>query len=174
MIERQVGNSRIVLVEGDITAQTTDAIVNPANSRLILGGGVAGAIRSKGGPEIQKACDAIGGTPVGTAVITTAGNLPARYVIHAVGPRMGEGDEDAKLISATRAALQVAEDNQLASITFPAISTGIFGYPVERCAENMLATTHDWLSGGTSLREVRFCLWGQDAFDVFARTLEKL
>ncbi len=174
MIERQVGNSRIVLVEGDITAQTTDAIVNPANSRLILGGGVAGAIRSKGGPEIQKACDAIGGTPVGTAVITTAGNLPARYVIHAVGPRMGEGDEDAKLISATRAALQVAEENQLASITFPAISTGIFGYPVERCAENMLATTHDWLSGGTSLREVRFCLWGQDAFDVFARTLEKL
>ncbi len=174
MMEKQIGNSRIVLVQGDITAQDTDAIVNAANSRLILGGGVAGAIRSKGGPDIQKACDAIGGTPVGTAVITTAGRLPARYVIHAVGPRMGEGDEDAKLASATRSALQVAEENGLKSVTFPAISTGIFGFPLDRCADIMLATTRNWLAGTTSIEEVRFCLWEQEAYDLFARTLEKL
>lgn len=170
----KINRSKITLAEGDITAQHTDAIINPANSRLILGGGVAGAIRSKGGPAIQQACNRIGGTPVGTAVITTGGDLPAKHVIHAVGPRMGEGDEDAKLRSATESSLRVAERNGLRSLTFPAISTGIFGYPIDRCAQIMLRTVADYLAGDTGLQEVRFCLWGQAAYNVFAGALEVL
>lgn len=167
----KINKSQITLVEGDITAQDTDAIVNPANDQLILGGGVAGAIRSKGGLSIQAECNEIGGTPVGTAVITTGGNLPAKYVIHAVGPRMGEGDEDAKLKSATIRSLQVAGDNSLESLTFPAISTGIFGYPIDRCAKIMLRTVADFLAGNTGIREVRFCLWGYEAYGVFEQAL---
>lgn len=172
--EKQIGKARIVLVEGDITEQATGAIVNPANSQLVLGGGVAGAIRRKGGPEIQRECDRIGGTPVGTAVITTGGNLPAKYVIHAVGPRMGEGDEDRKLASATRSALEVAEANKLRSLTLPAISTGIFGYPIDRCAQIMLRTVADYLAGDTQIEEVRFCLWGQEAYSTFEQALQNL
>ncbi|MFQ5627892.1 MAG: macro domain-containing protein [bacterium] len=170
----KIKKSKIVLVEGDITEQETDAIVNPANDQLILGGGVAGAIRTKGGPAIQAECNQIGGTPVGMAVITTGGNLPAKHVIHAVGPRMGEGDEDNKLESTTRSTLQVADENGLQSLTFPAISTGIFGYPIERCANIMLRTVADYLATETGLREVRFCLWGQEAFGVFEDELKIL
>jgi len=170
----QINGSKITLVQGDITEQATDAIVNPANSALVLGGGVAGAIRRKGGPAIQEECNRLGGTPVGTAVITTGGNLPAKYVIHAVGPRMGEGDEDNKLRSATLNSLKVADENNLKSLTFPAISTGIFGYPIERCADIMLHTVAEYLRGDTGLEEVRFCLWGQEAYEVFARALEEV
>ncbi len=169
-----VNKSKIVLVEGDITEQDTDAIVNPANSQLVLGGGVAGAIRRKGGPAIQEECNRIGGTPVGTAVITTGGRLKARYVIHAVGPRMGEGDEDNKLRSATLSSLKLAEQRGLKSLTFPAISTGIFGYPMDRCADIMLRTVKTYLEGQTNIEEVRFCLWGQEAYRVFADTLDAI
>lgn len=169
-----VNQSTISLVEGDITAQETDAIVNAANSQLILGAGVAGAIRSKGGPAIQQECNRIGGTPVGTAVITTGGNLPAKHVIHAVGPRTGEGDEKSKLQAATEASLQVAEENSLSSLTFPAISTGIFGFPIERCAHIMLQATAAFLNKETGIREVRFCLWGADAYHVFEQALNEL
>ena len=169
-----INKSKITLVQGDITEQATDAIVNPANSGLVLGGGVAGTIRRKGGPTIQEECNRIGGTPVGTAVITTGGNLRAKHVIHAVGPRMGEGDEDNKLRSATLNSLKVADENSLKSLTFPAISTGIFGYPIERCADIMLPTVADYLCGETGLEEVRFCLWGQEAYAVFAQALEKI
>ena len=167
-----IHQTAIMLVNGDITEQTTDAIVNPANAELILGGGVAGAIRRKGGPQIQEECDRIGGTPVGTAVITTGGNLKAKHVIHAVGPMMGEGDEDRKLRDATLNALKVADQNKLKSIAFPAISTGIFGYPLERCARIMLATTIDYLRGHTGLQQTVFCLWGEEAYRVFAQVLE--
>jgi O-acetyl-ADP-ribose deacetylase (regulator of RNase III) len=167
-----VHQTHLVLVDGDITEQTTDAIVNPANSGLILGGGVAGAIRRKGGPKIQEECDKIGGTPVGTAVITTGGNLKARHVIHAVGPQMGEGDEDRKLRNATLNSLKLADQNQLKSITFPAISTGIFGYPIDRCAEVMLAATIGYLRGKTGLEKVAFCLWGDEAYRTFVKTLK--
>lgn len=170
----EIKQAKITLVEGDITEQQTGAIVNPANSELLLGGGVAGAIRRKGGPAIQDECNKIGGTPVGTAVITTGGDLPAAYVIHAVGPRMGEGDEDAKLRSATRSALQVAGKQGLRSLTFPAISTGIFGYPIDRCAEIMLQTVADYLQKESSLQEVRFCLFGHEAYEVFAGALQAL
>ncbi len=169
-----VKDAVIRLVEGDITEQDTDAIVNPANSQLILGGGVAGAIRRKGGPRIQEECNRIGGTPVGTAVLTSGGNLKAKWVIHAVGPRMGEGDEDNKLRSATLSALRLADKHQMQSLTFPAISTGIFGYPMDRCADIMLHTVADYLQGETGLKEVRFCLWGKDAYGVFAQTLQRV
>lgn len=168
----KVKNTVIELVKGDITEQETDAIVNAANSQLQLGGGVAGAIRRKGGPSIQQQCDRIGGTPVGTAVITGGGNLKAAHVIHAVGPRMGEGNEDEKLKNATLNSLKVADENNLKSIAFPAISTGIFGYPLDRCARIMLRESIEYAKGKTSLEKIVFCLYDNRAFDVFKETLE--
>jgi len=162
------------LLEGDITDMDSDAIVNAANAQLVLGGGVAGAIRRKGGPRIQAECDEIGGTFVGGAVITTGGDLKARYVIHAVGPRMGEGNEEDKLRNATLNSLKVADENNLRSISFPAISTGIFGFPIERCAEIMLETTISYLKTTTGLEKVVFCLFGRDSYDVFVNRLEQV
>ena len=169
----QINNKTLELAEGDITELDTDAIVNAANSSLILGAGVAGAIRAKGGPSIQQECDEIGGCPVGGAVITIGGNLKARHVIHAVGPRKGEGDEEEKLRNATLNSLKVADVNGLKSIGFPAISTGVFGFPIERCAEIMLSATIDYLQGETGLERVVFCLYGEEAFGVFEGVLEK-
>lgn len=171
MMKVDIGNSVLELIEGDITEMRTDAIVNAANAQLILGGGVAGAIRRKGGPKIQDECNKIGGTFVGGAVITTAGNLKAKYVIHAVGPRMGEGNEDEKLKNATLNSLKLADDKNLKSISFPAISTGIFGFPIERCAEIMLKTTIGYLQEQTGLEKVVFCLFGQDSYEVFTNQL---
>ena len=170
----QINNKTLELSEGDITELQTDAIVNAANSSLILGAGVAGAIRAKGGPTIQRECDEIGGCPVGGAVITGGGNLKARYVIHAVGPRKGEGDEEEKLKKATLNSLKVADENGLKSIGFPAISTGVYGFPIERCAEIMLAATIDYLQQETALEKVAFCLYGEEAFGVFRAILEKV
>jgi len=169
----QITTSILELVEGDITEMDTDAIVNAANTQLILGGGVAGAIRRKGGPAIQEECNRIGGTFVGGAVITTAGKLKARHVIHAVGPRMGEGNEDEKLKNATLNSLKLAEQHKLKSISFPAISTGIFGFPIQRCAEIMLSTTIAYLKGKTGLKRVIFCLYGQDSYRVFEDQLKR-
>jgi len=168
-----IENRVLELLDGDITEMQTDAIVNAANDRLILGGGVAGAIRRKGGPEIQAECNKIGGTFVGGAVITTAGNLKAKHVIHAVGPRMGEGNENQKLKNATLSSLKVADENNLTSISFPAISAGIFGFPIERCAEIMLKTTIDYLKGQTGLEKVVFCLFGRDSYQVFENQLKQ-
>ena len=168
-----INNRVLELVEGDITEMETDAVVNAANAQLVLGGGVAGAIRKKGGPEIQEECNKIGGTFVGGAAITTGGNLKAKYVIHAVGPRMGEGNEDEKLKNATLNSLKLADENDLKSISFPAISTGIFGFPIQRCAEIMLRTTKDYIKGRTGLEKVIFCLFGQDSYQVFANQLKQ-
>ncbi len=168
-----VGKGVLELIEGDITEMDTEAIVNAANAQLILGGGVAGAIRRKGGPEIQAECHKIGGTFVGGAVITTAGKLKAKHVIHAVGPRMGEGDEDRKLKNATLNSLKAADQNNLKSISFPAISAGIFGFPIERCAKIMLETAKSYLEGQTGLERVVFCLFGRDSYEVFEKQLEK-
>lgn len=168
----RIRNAEIRLVEGDITEQDTDAIVNAANAQLVLGAGVAGAIRRKGGPEIQLECDQIGGTPVGTAVLTTGGHLKARYVIHAVGPQMGEGNEDEKLKGATLSSLKLADEKSLRSLAFPAISTGIFGFPIGRCAQIMLETTIGYLQRPTELTLVVFCLFGPEAFDVFQKELK--
>ncbi|MDH4240395.1 MAG: macro domain-containing protein [Phycisphaerae bacterium] len=168
-----IENHVLELTEGDITEMQTDAIVNAANAQLVLGGGVAGAIRKKGGPEIQQECNKIGPTFVGGAAITTGGNLKAKYVIHAVGPRMGEGNEDEKLKNATLNSLKVADENHLKSIAFPAISTGIFGFPIQRCAEIMLKTTIDYLKGQTGLQRVVFCLFGQESYKVFENQLNR-
>lgn len=171
-MEKIVNGKRISLVQGDLTELQVGAIVNAANAQLVLGGGVAGAIRTKGGPTIQQECDRIGGTTVGGAVITGAGNLPCNYVIHAVGPRYGEGQEDEKLRLATLNSLKLATENNLQSIAFPAISTGIFGFPKDRCAQIMLNTTVDFLeTSETSLEEVIFCLWSAEDLKVFADAL---
>lgn len=170
----RIKNTDLELMQGDITELDTDAIVNAANERLILGGGVAGAIKKKGGPSIQEECNRIGGTHVGGAVITGAGNLKAKHVIHAVGPRMGEGDEDRKLRSATLNSLKLADQHGLKSVAFPAISTGIFGFPVDRCARIMLTTTKEYLQGETGLQRVVFCLFGQESFETFEKTLKEI
>ncbi len=161
------------LVEGDITELEVDAIVNPANEQLKLGAGVAGAIRKKGGPSIQAECERIGRTSVGTAVITGAGNLTAKHVIHAVGPKMGEGDEDRKLSSAVRSSLALADRHGLRSVALPAISTGVFGFPMDRCARITLTEINRYLQGGTKLERVVVCLFGDDAFKTFRRELKR-
>ena len=169
----KAGNSILELIRGDITEQDTEAIVNAANCQLILGGGVAGVIRSKGGPAIQQECKKIGEIFVGGAVKTTGGNLKAKYVIHAVGPQMGEGDEDDKLKSATLNSLKLADYNQMNSISFPAISTGIFGFPIKRCAEIMLGVVTDYLKGKTGLEKVVFCLFTKADYRIFEEQLKK-
>lgn len=172
-ISLDLDGTGLELLEGDITELEVDAIVNPANEQLQLGGGVAGAIREKGGPSVQEECDRIGGTPVGTAVMTGAGKLAARQVIHAVGPRMGEGDEDRKLSSAVRSSLALADRNALRSIALPAISTGTFGFPLDRAARIMLTEIHRYIQGGTKLEKVIVCLYGEEAFQTFRRELRR-
>ncbi len=169
----KISKSVLELLGGDITEMQTEAIVNAANSMLIMGGGVAGAIRRKGGLSIQVECFKIGRTPVGKATITTGGKLKAKYVIHAVGPKMGEGNEDEKLKNATLNSLKLADENNIKSISFPAISTGIFGFPIERCAKIMLQTAIDYLNGPTGLEKVVFCLFGQDSYKVFEKQLKQ-
>lgn len=174
-MERKVGEKVVVLLRGDITEMETDAIVNAANADLILGAGVAGAIRAKGGPDIQEECNRIGGTHVGGAVVTTGGRLKARYVIHAVGPRWGEGDEERKLREATLNSLKRATEKGLRSMAFPAVSTGIFGFPKDLCAKIMLGTVLSFLAEEeTSLEKVVFCLWSQDDLETFEKTLQSL
>ena len=170
----KVGKSIIELVKGDITELKVDAIVNAANSRLKMGGGVAGAILRKGGWSIQEECDKIGYCPVGGAVITGAGKLKAKYVIHAVGPRMGEGDEDRKLRNATLNSLKLAEKHGIKSMAFPAISTGIFGFPKDRCARIMLRTTVDYLKAGSNIEKVIFCLYDDETYQIFAEELNRI
>ena len=162
------------LLQGDITELPVDAIVNAANSQLVLGSGVAGAIARKGGSSIQAECNDIGGCPVGSAVITGAGSLPATYVIHAVGPRYGEGDEERKLAGATRTSLQLAKQHSLREIAFPAISTGVFGYPMADCARIMLRTILDFAQNDHgSVQRVIMCLWDSDALDTFVGELSR-
>lgn len=170
-----INNHILELVEGDITDLDVDAIVNAANSHLQLGAGVAGAISLRGGPSIQDECDEIGYCPVGQAAITGGGDLKARHVIHAVGPLGSDPDADARLKSATLSSLRVADENGLHSIAFPAISTGVFGYPMDKCADIMLSTTMDYLRGtDTFLERVVFCLYGKNAFNTFKSTLTRL
>jgi O-acetyl-ADP-ribose deacetylase (regulator of RNase III) len=173
-MKTKINNTVLELVQGDITEQRTDAIVNAANSALQLGGGVAGAIRRRGGPAIQEECNRIGGTYVGGAVITTGGNLPAKFVIHAVGPIHGDDHEDEKLKDATLNSLKLADKNCLRSIAFPAISTGIFGFPKDRCAIIMLSTAIAYLDGPTGLEKVVFCLYDKGTLSIFEDALGSL
>ena len=172
----QINRTTLELVEGDITEMDTDAIVNAANERLAHGGGVAGVISRKGGPAIQQESNAWvhrhGRVATGSAAITSGGNLKAHYVIHAVGPVYGSTVRSAELLgSAVRAALQMADEHGLKSIALPAISTGIFGYPMEEAAQVMLRAAVEYLQGETGLERVVFCLYGQPTFEIFSREL---
>ena len=172
----QIKHTILELVQGDITELDTDAIVNAANEHLAHGGGVAGVISRKGGRVIQQESNdwvrQHGPVRTGTAAITSGGRLKARHVIHAVGPVYDGTPRSAEfLASAVRAALRMADNHGLKSIALPAISTGIFGYPMAAAAEVMLRTAIAYLKGETGLERVVFCLYGQSAFDLFAREL---
>lgn len=176
ILEKPVGSRTVRLVSADITERDVDAVVNAANDRLQHGGGVAGAIVRKGGHIIQNESDKIGFVPVGNAAITTGGRLKARHVIHAVGPRMGEGDEDDKLRRAMNSVLQLATENGLASISVPAISAGIFGFPKDRCAKILVGETAAFLKSNPAgaLELVEFCIFDQEAFAFFKSEFEKI
>jgi len=158
---------RITITRGDLTEQDVDAVVNAANSRLQLGGGVAGAIARKGGPAIQEECNRHGPVALGEAAVTTAGNLKARYVIHAASMALGQKTTEANLRASTRKSLLRAKEKGLATIAFPAVGTGIAGFPMRRSAEVMLEEAAAHLAGETSLEEVRFVLFGADAYETF-------
>lgn len=174
-----VNSLTIELLQGDITEQDTVAITNAANKHLVLGTGVAGAIRQKGGAVIQQECSRIGHCEVGKAVITSGGNLKAKYVIHAVGPRMGEGDESRKLANAIRSVLSLAEDKQIESAALPAISTGVFGFPLTECAKIMAKEIIGFaFEEREFLQHIVVCLFGNAAYktfyEVFMEALSKV
>ena len=165
----------LALRQGDITTVPADAIVNAANSGLRGGSGVDGAIHRAGGPSIMAECRKIGGCPTGGAVATTAGRLPAKYVFHAVGPIYHGTKEDARLLaSAYQSCLNLAEQHQIASIAFPSLSTGVYGYPLEEAAPIALKTAIDHISKPTSLKQVTFVLYGDRAYNAFSKALEQL
>lgn len=163
------------VVEGDITKLAVDAIVNAANSSLLGGGGVDGAIHRAAGPELVAECRLLGGCATGQARITKGYNLPAKFVIHTVGPvwRGGGHDEDALLASCYRASLNLAFANGVRTIAFPAISTGIYGFPIERAAGIAVSTVRGVLANEpeNGIESVLFVCFGRQAFDVFARAL---
>lgn len=159
--------ARITLVEGDISEQEVDAIVNAANSHLILGSGIAGVIREKGGPTIQQQCDEIGLIEVGAAAITDAGELPAKYVIHAAGMAPGGVADEQSVRKSLRASLEIAVRENLTTLAIPAIGTGVGGFSLQRCAEVSLEEARAYTGDGTSLEEIRFVLYGEPAFRLF-------
>jgi len=166
--------SKVVIRQGDITEARVDAIVNASNNDLKLGGGVAGAIRTKGGPSIQQECDRLGPVGLGEAAITGGGNLPAHYVIHAASMRLGGRTTEPNLRLATRNSLLRAKEKGLESIAFPAIGTGIAGFPLDRCAEIMGAEVRDHLMGETSLKRVEFVLFDNPSLYVFQHAFAKV
>jgi O-acetyl-ADP-ribose deacetylase (regulator of RNase III) len=174
MNEWRFADRAIKIVEGNIALLDVDAVVNAANKRLVLGGGVAGAIRAFGGPSIQEECNRLGPIETGEAVITGGGNLKALHVIHAVGPVYGEGDEEAKLARATRSSLEIARGKRLRSVALPAISTGIYGFPIRRAAVIMLETAVRFVRENDFPKEVIFCLYGGESEKVFEETFEAL
>lgn len=170
-----ISGKSLELIEGDITLQSTDAIVNAANSGLRGGGGVDGAIHRAGGPEIMEQCRKIGGCPPGEAVITTGGRLPARFVIHTVGPIWNGGakGEPEILANAYSNSLNLAERKGFKSIAFPSISTGVYGYPVDKASEIAIGTVIRHLSGHSGIELVRFVLFGSANYEAYIETLEK-
>src|SRR6266851_6012718 len=160
---------KVKIQQGDLTEMDVDAIVNAANNDLILGAGVPGAIRRKGGEEIQRECDAIGSIPVGYAAITTGGKLKARFVIHAASMQLGGKTTADSLRRSTAHCLRIANERGLKSIAFPAVGTGIAGFPLKECAEIMLREAARHLRGETSLETVHFVLFDDAAKRVFER-----
>lgn len=169
-----IGRGVLEIVQGDITEQAVDAIVNAANNHLWMGAGVAGAIKKKGGQEIEAEAVAQGPIAVGSAVITSAGKLPARYVIHAVGMGQDLRTDTDKVKKTTRASLELAEKQKLSSIAFPAIGTGVGGLEMHLCADTMLSEAIDFLMKSTILKTVRFVLFDATAFTAFTERLQKI
>jgi len=178
--EVTVNQAKLAIIQGDITRQAADAIVNAANSGLMGGGGVDGAIHRAGGPAILEECKQIvarqGRLPTGKAVITTGGNLPAKHVIHTVGPvwHGGNKGEAALLESAYRESLKLASEQRLASVAFPSISTGVYGYPVAEAAKVAIKTAVSFLSRQvTSVKEVVFVLFDPATYQAYSSALEE-
>lgn len=169
-------NVEIILKQGDLTEEKVDAIVNAANSHLQHGGGVAGAIVRKGGYSIQEESNKIGYVEVGHSAITNAGSLPVKKVIHTVGPRWGEGDEINKLSNAVYNSLKLADENNLNTISFPAVSSGIFGFPKDKCAEVMLGSIKKYLSENpdTKIEKIIFCIIDDLTIKIFKEVFEKM
>src|SRR6516162_3383918 len=166
---------RIQIQQGDLTEIDVDAIVNAANNDLILGAGVAGAIHRKGGDQIQRECNEIGSIPVGYAAITGGGKLKSRYVIHAASMSLGGIGTTAKTLrTSTAHSLRMAAERNLKSIAFPAVGTGVSGFPLDECAQIMLGEAIQHLHGETSLDTIHFVLFDARARDVFQSTWEKL
>ncbi len=168
-------NGRVVVMVGDITKEKVDAIVNAANSSLMGGAGVDGAIHCAGGPDILKACEEIrrdqypNGLPTGRAVMTTAGNMDAKYVIHTVGPVYGRGGKEKakELALCYRNSLALAAENGLRTVAFPAISTGVYGYPLDEAAQVCSKAVQEFLASATSTKEVHLVFFSQNDADVF-------
>ncbi|MFQ3611301.1 MAG: macro domain-containing protein, partial [Fimbriimonadales bacterium] len=174
MVERTYHATRIVVQEADITEQAVDAIVNAANSHLILGAGVAGAIARKGGSSIQEECHRHGPIQVGQAAITGAGNLPARYVIHAASMPPGGSATAESIRGSVAHALQLAEEHGVRTIALPAVGMGIAGFSLNEGATLMMHTLKAHLDRGSQLQEVRFCLFGQEATEAFEHALQEV
>jgi O-acetyl-ADP-ribose deacetylase (regulator of RNase III) len=165
---------RIIIQQGDLTEMDTDAIVNAANNDLMLGAGVAGAIRRKGGEEIQRECDAIGSIPIGYAAITGGGKLKARFVIHAASMELGGRTSADDLRKSTAHSLRIAAERQLQSIAFPAVGTGIAGFPLKDCADIMLREAAQHLQGETTLQKIHFVLFDEEACGIFQRAWNRI
>lgn len=172
----QIGTSRLELVEGDITKQDTQAIVNAANEGLRGGGGVDGAIHRAGGPQILEECRKIGHCPTGEARITTGGRLKAKWVIHTVGPvfRDGKQGEAELLASAYKSSLRLASEKGIKTLAFPSISTGAYGYPMAEAAGIALKTAMEYLRSHPEIALVRFVLFGEAALRTYEEALERL
>jgi O-acetyl-ADP-ribose deacetylase (regulator of RNase III) len=175
-MEIKVGNAKIDLLEGDITDQDTDAIVNAANRSLLGGGGVDGAIHRAAGPQLLAECRTLGGCETGDAKITKGYKLKARHVIHTVGPVYHSAGRKASdlLASCYRSSLEVASQNKLKSVAFPSISTGAYGYPLAEAAPIALKTVMDYLKTHPDIEMVRFVLFGQEAYQAYEKSLKEL
>jgi len=172
-MEKEIHN-RMGIIKGDITQMETDAIVNAANRTLLGGGGVDGAIHRAAGPELLEACRPLGGCPTGEAKITPGFNLPAKYVIHTVGPVYGNSLKDAELLAnCYKNSLDLAVRNGIRTIAFPAISCGVYGYPIEEAATVAINTVSEFLRDNRSIQKVWFVLFSQDAYDVYDRLLNE-
>jgi O-acetyl-ADP-ribose deacetylase (regulator of RNase III) len=165
---------KVIIQQGDLTDMDVDAIVNAANNDLILGGGVAGAIRRKGGDEIQRECTKIGTIPVGYAAITGGGKLKARHVIHAASMQLGGGTSAGALRQSVAHTLRLADEHGIKTLAFPAVGTGVAGFPMKECAEIMLGETAKHLAGNTKLETVFFVLFDEGACETFQRAWKKI
>ncbi len=175
-MEITINETAIVIVFGDITKETTDAIVNAANEDLAGGGGVDGAIHSAGGSTIMAECRKIGGCPTGEAVITTAGKLAAKYVIHTVGPVYSGGNKDESILlqNAYKNSLKLAREKGLKSISFPAISCGVYGYPHDEAARLAMNTCIEFTRENSEIKLIRHILFNRQIYDVFSAALKKM